>query len=347
MNIRRRKDFEELCLLSQEQVIEYVKNKLVSMKRGVTVGNGYVYSEGSIPILLCAHMDTVHKEKTKRFLYSTDGAIIMSQQGVGGDDRCGIYMIMKIIKHLDCHVAFFEDEEIGGVGSRKFSETDLCKNLKVNYVIELDRMNDNDAVFYDCDNKEFEEFITEEFWETAYGSFTDISTICPVIGVAGVNLSCGYYKQHTTSEYVILPEMDRAITETMKLIQRSDPNKKFEYIEKKYGKYDWKKYYPNYYGYGGTYGKGRYSGYGFYDDDEDDDWFGYGKGEKKTDTKNNVVSYSTPWKITFKKENGELWEITYYASKKQYAIAQFEMDYPYDIMIDCQIDTKLLTYKGK
>lgn len=233
-NTRRNRRFEYICSMSQNSLKKALIKELRDRKRDVESGDGYIYSPGSLPIMLTAHMDTVHKEVPKTIVYK-EGKI-SSPEGIGGDDRCGIYMIMRIIKKLDCHVIFFEDEEMGGIGSEKFTKTETCKNLegKLNYIIELDRMNSNDAVFYNLDNYDFEEFITESFWKLAYGSFSDISNICPAIGVAGVNLSCGYYNPHHLDEYVVLSEMDTAIREVKKLIKRTTKSDKFEYVELKY-----------------------------------------------------------------------------------------------------------------
>ena len=224
--------FEKLCCMSQTALKKHLESELQSMKQNVIVGDGYIFSEGKFPVLLCAHMDTVHKSLPKTIIY--EEGKVSSPEGIGGDDRCGIYMILQILREIDCPVVFFEDEEIGGVGSHKFSTmptTEICSKLDVNYVIELDRMNADDAVFYECDNEEFEEFITREFYKTNWGSFTDICNICPEIGVAGVNLSCGYYKQHTTDEYVVLSEMETGIQEVIKLLKRTDKDVEFEYIE--------------------------------------------------------------------------------------------------------------------
>ena len=145
------------------------------------------------------------------------------------------FSLSAILKELDCPVVFCEDEEVGGVGSNKFTKTDIIRDLekRINYVIDLDRKGNKDAVYYDLDNPDFEAFVEKEFWKGAYGSFTDICNICPELGVAGVNLSCGYYKQHTKEEYVVLTEMETAIEETKKLIQRTTEDDVFEYIEYK------------------------------------------------------------------------------------------------------------------
>lgn len=76
------------------------------------VRDGFVYAEGEIPVLLVAHMDTVHKHTPDIICMSDDKSIMMSPFGIGGDDRCGITMILEIIKELRCHVLFTEDEDL-------------------------------------------------------------------------------------------------------------------------------------------------------------------------------------------------------------------------------------------
>ena len=68
--------------------------------------DGFVYAAGEVPVLLVAHMDTVHKRTPDIICLSEDKSIIMSPYGIGGDDRCGITMILEIIKELRCHVLF-------------------------------------------------------------------------------------------------------------------------------------------------------------------------------------------------------------------------------------------------
>lgn len=254
----RNEQLESICVKTQSQLKKYLENKLKRLGRSVENGDGYLYSPGSIPIMLTAHMDTVHKEQPSVMLY--EKGRLSSPQGIGGDDRCGVYMILKVIADYDCHVLFCEDEETGGVGSDKFVRTQTCKDLvgKINYVIELDRKGKNDAVYYDCDNRDFCDFVEDDFWEREYGTFSDIGNICPELKCAGVNLSCGYYKQHTTEEYIVLDEMERAITEVKKLIEVSDDTF-FEYIEAKHSLYGGSLY---------SYLKYRDYGYGYeYDDD--------------------------------------------------------------------------------
>lgn len=274
----RNEKFENICKMSQKELKTYVAEELYKMYDNVYIGDGYVYAQGTFPVLLVAHLDTVHKELPNPILYDMEKDTYYSPNGIGGDDRCGVYMILEIIRKYDCSVLFCEDEEKGCIGAKKFAKTDLIQELKFNYAIELDRKGSNDAVFYDCDNPDFTEFITKEFYEEAYGSFTDICTVAPVIGCAAVNLSCGYYAAHTDKEYVLVSEMERSIQEVCKLLERTTEDDKFEYIESKYSGYGyygygWGGYSSSNYGYSGWDSGDSWKGNYVYYDDEDDYYY--------------------------------------------------------------------------
>lgn len=247
------KKFESICRMSQKALKGYVATQLKKTHKGVNVGDGYVFAKGDFPVLLVAHLDTVHENLPTTIVYDTLDGSLSSPNGIGGDDRCGVYMILEIIKHYNCSVLFCEDEEIGGKGATKFTKTELAKELSFNYALEFDRKGSNDAVFYSCDNKDFEQFITKDFYKTSYGSFSDISVLAPFLGCAAVNLSCGYYMAHTNSEYVVLSEMEKSIEAACDILERTTESDKFEYVEMSYR--DFYRDYYYYYGYGG-YGMG-------------------------------------------------------------------------------------------
>lgn len=241
------KSFKEICKMTQPQVKGYMKQYLASKQYKVISEDGFLYAKGDIPVLLVAHMDTVHKELPSR-IYNKDGKM-SSPEGIGGDDRCGVYMIANIVNTLHCSVLLCEDEEIGCVGAGKFVKTDYAKSLDVNYMIELDRRGNNDAVFYSCANNDFIDFICENTgYKEAWGSFTDISTIMPVSNLCGVNLSCGYYNAHMPSEYVVYAEMLNTIEVVKKLVQ-IEIAEPFVYVAKQVPIHD--------FGYGGWGGYGK------------------------------------------------------------------------------------------
>lgn len=268
------KTFESICKMSQMELKTHVAKELYKTYDNVYMGDGYVYAQGKFPVLLVAHLDTVHEKSPEPIVYDMTKDSYYSPNGIGGDDRCGVYMILEIIKKHNCSVLFCEDEESGCIGAKKFVKTDLAKELEFNYAIELDRRGHNDAVFYDCDNPDFEDFITKDFYDTAYGSFTDICTVAPIVGCAAVNLSCGYYSAHTEKEYVVMSEMEKSIEEVCKILERTTEDDKFEYIEAKYKGYGYGGYYcGSYSGYGGYSNNSKnYSAYGGYSENGYSGW---------------------------------------------------------------------------
>lgn len=254
--------FKRLCQKTQREMKSYLAQVLRSAGYDVVVGDGYVYGrEANTPVLLTAHMDTVHKAMPDIIVEKKENGkhILFSPNGIGGDDRCGIWIILQIINKTDLRPAilFCEDEEIGGVGSEKFSQSALVKELeKLKFLVELDRRGNYDAVFYDCDNFEFTRFIekTTGFRE-AWGTFSDIGNIAPVAKVAAVNLSCGYYCEHKPDEYVVMEEMENTLKVTKKLLDvaKKDETPKYEYIEAVYNYTPYSKGYYSDTSWGWTY----------------------------------------------------------------------------------------------
>lgn len=301
------KEFEKICRMSQKSLKNHVKQKLQMRYEEVIVDDGFVYAQGNFPVLLVAHLDTVHSKLPNIILYDKDQNTVSSPNGIGGDDRCGVYMIFEIIKKFNCSVLFCEDEEDGGIGANKFVKTDLARTLDFNYIIEFDRANANDAVFYSCDNYDFEKFITRDFYKINYGTYSDICDIAPVIGCAAVNLSCGYYKAHTKDEYVVLSDMENSIKAACDILARTTQNDKFEYVE--------------YFEYGAWNGYG-YNGFIDY---------------------NDQVYYL----IQYISEHGvEEWYETFARSKAE-AVGHFVMDNPkvsYENIIDVCVDKNTYQY---
>lgn len=243
--------FIEICKLTKTDLKKYLDKELKKYYKNVIAQDGFLYAKGKDKVCVTAHMDTVHKEPIKTFYEYKKGKhhIISSPQGIGGDDRCGVYMILKLLENgLRPTILFCEDEEIGCVGSEKFVGTKFIKDLeKMYFLIELDRRGGDNIVFYEDANEEWHNFvedITGLYEET--GSFTDICTLSPACGISSVNIGCGYYNAHTLDEYVILEEMENSIKKTEKLIKEGLKRKeKFEYKEEirerwsNYDRYDW------------------------------------------------------------------------------------------------------------
>lgn len=229
-------NFDKIIKLSKDDLKIKVEKELRAKGYNPVNEDGFLYAEGTFPVLLCAHMDTVHKTPVKN-LCKSDTGVWMSPEGIGGDDRCGVYMILQIIRHYNCSVLFTEDEEIGCIGAGKFVASGIKPDI--NYIIEFDRKGKQDCVFYQCDNPEFTEYIEKAGFVTASGSCSDISKIAPALGKAAVNLSCGYYNPHSTNEYIVLNDMWDTVRKVEQLFDK--PLKSFEFIQKVYS-------YDSYYG---------------------------------------------------------------------------------------------------
>lgn len=212
-------------MLTLNQILMSTQAGLSSMlavhyPKAVVCQGQYILVPGDLPILLVAHLDTVHKTPVKHICQSEDGLILMSPEGIGGDDRCGVYALVTLYdsapKEGKPWLLFTCDEETGAHGAYQFSE-DFFDGLlppdiaRLKLLIELDRKGERDAVYYECENPDLENYITSKGFETAWGSFSDISVLAPDLGIAAVNLSVGYYNAHTQHEYINLKHLEATI----------------------------------------------------------------------------------------------------------------------------------------
>lgn len=212
-------------MLTLNQILMSTQAGLSSMlavhyPKAVVCQGQYILVPGDLPILLVAHLDTVHKTPVKHICQSEDGLILMSPEGIGGDDRCGVYALVTLYdsapKEGKPWLLFTCDEETGAHGAYQLLE-DFFDGLlppdiaRLKLLIELDRKGERDAVYYECENPDLENYITSKGFETAWGSFSDISVLAPDLGIAAVNLSVGYYNAHTQHEYINLKHLEATI----------------------------------------------------------------------------------------------------------------------------------------
>ena len=221
--------FETILCATQPELKTLLRDWLCRQGYAPVSRRGYLYASGSVPVLLVAHLDTVHREPVRDICYNAERTVAMSPQGIGGDDRAGVWMVLHITQQVQCHVLFCEDEEIGCVGARKFSRR--AQLPQVNYIVEMDRRGANDAVFYRCDNPAFTEHVCGFGFELAFGSCSDISYIAPRMGVAAVNISCGYYCEHQRHEYIRLDQMRNNAQRIAEMA--ATPSPRFEYREQR------------------------------------------------------------------------------------------------------------------
>ena len=222
------KEFKKIIQMDQATLKEYLDLYLQEEGYWTVNKKGFLYAEGNIPVLLVAHLDTVHNEKAEIICFSEDMRYVMSPQGIGGDDRCGVYMILQLIRDFKCHILFCEDEECGGRGANTFTASKI--KPEVNYIVEMDRRGSNDAVFYRCDNPEFTDFVLGFGFQENHGSFSDISVIAPYLNTAAVNISAGYHNEHRTHEYIDMLAVENNIRRIGEMIMADSEH--FEYVKR-------------------------------------------------------------------------------------------------------------------
>ena len=230
-----------LCTLEQEALHDYLFDTLADFYAEENIIEDYgqfLFAKGDIDVLVVAHLDTVHKTKPTldEIFYDESKGVMWSPRGIGGDDRCGIFIILNLLfSGYKPHIAFTWNEEIGCVGSRNMVnifDPKETMGVKINFAVQFDRRGHKEAVYYDLYNPEFEKYITSFGFDTKIGSFTDICEICPDWDCAGVNLSAGYANEHTTNEMIFVATINDTFTKACKILADQVANPKyFEYAE--------------------------------------------------------------------------------------------------------------------
>ncbi len=220
-----------LCKLSEQELKKEVYKELKKMEKKPYWRKDFIYAKGTIPILLVAHMDTVFENPPREVYYKkSEDKIFSFTGGIGADDRCGVYALLKILKKYNPSVLFTQGEEMGLIGAQ--SAVDILAKPNVKYIIEFDRMGSNDMVFYDCGNTQFMDYIKQFGFDKQFGTYSDISILGPIWDIASVNLSCGYYHEHSKREYVIFHELEHNIERVEKMLQDYEHVPYFDYQER-------------------------------------------------------------------------------------------------------------------
>ena len=217
--------FERLVSLTEKEMVramsQYLKDKY---DKNVIITKDYIIAIGDIPIALVAHMDTVFKTPVSDLYYDQRKGVLWSPEGLGADDRAGIFAIIKILQEgLRPSIILTTGEEEGGVGAcaicDKFPDCPI-PNLK--YMIQLDRRGTNDCVFYDCYCPEFVDYVESFGFCERWGSFTDISFLMPEWQIVGVNLSVGYEDEHSHTEILNINPLFDTIRKVNKMLCEKD-----------------------------------------------------------------------------------------------------------------------------
>ena len=199
-------------------------------------GRGYrhVYIPGTRPdrVLLVAHADTVWDQpgEWRQTPILRDGVIRGEDPslGLGADDRAGC-AILWLLRESGHSLLVLDGEEYGSIAAHHIEEElpELLRELNAHrYIVEVDRRMDKNYKVYDIPvTREFCDFIEEAtgYLRADNRSSTDIRVLCKRI--CGVNLSVGYYNEHTEEEYLVLDEWYRTLTLLEKML--APPQREF------------------------------------------------------------------------------------------------------------------------
>ena len=188
------------------------------------LGNMYV-TKGKSETYPCiaAHLDQVQERHSKDFMaYEAEDIIIgfspkhREQQGLGADDKVGLWIGLKCLQKFDViKLTFFVGEEIGCKGSQE-ADMDFFKDCR--FVIEPDRREANDLITVIgwtslCSDEFLKDIGYQKFgYKETEGAMTDIETLKDNgLAISCINLSCGYYKPHSDQEFVYKPAVSNCL----------------------------------------------------------------------------------------------------------------------------------------
>lgn len=186
-----------------------------SYKTVETDRNNYIYAPGENATCLVAHLDTCRNAMDEPVVLTKSRNVIRNIKGIlGADDRAGIYGILEVIRHCKASdiplpsVIFTNYEERGGAGVREFIKSQLFKPEGINLFIELDRKGCNEYVFYShMLPKKVKDYVESFGFQENRGSYSDIADLTNEYEIPSVNLSVGYYQQHSAMEKLHYDEL--------------------------------------------------------------------------------------------------------------------------------------------
>jgi hypothetical protein len=234
----------------EKRMIQYLQNWLTENSiEHFTDFKGNVYAtkgkieEGEYFPCVVSHTDTVHQIDTINIreeilsnyyrepklslkAYNDEG----EPTGIGGDDKCGVFACLKLLKELPVlKAAFFVSEENGCHGSRaadeKFFENvgyaiqfDAPESYMVSeYLMGIPMFSRDDEFFKTCDN-----VLTENLNMVSYKyhPYTDIYALRTKFDFSCINISIGYYNYHTRNEYVVIEDTINGLKMGKEMINR-------------------------------------------------------------------------------------------------------------------------------
>ena len=222
---------------NEKLMVLYLHKELTRLKLPYhidAVGN-VIVTKGKAKTYPCvvSHMDTVHDFVSNFDVYTDidDNDILFAlsnkkiRVGVGGDDKCGVFACLYLLKVIpDIKVVFFSREENGCKGSTGIDKT-FFKDCR--YLIQLDRRDNRDFIQTYWTNKTVSHDFSSEIgivkkkykYKNATGTVTDVMKLWNnSVGISCINLSCGYHQPHTAHEYVSISNLWHSVKFTEEII---------------------------------------------------------------------------------------------------------------------------------
>ena len=181
-------------------------------------------------VLLVAHVDTVWdafygKGTFEQTLAEQDGMYsgVNPDCGIGADDRAGC-AILYCLKESGHSLLIVDGEEHGQIGSNhiKNAYPEIFNELnRHSYVIQFDRRgSDNYKVYNLPVSKKFIRFIEKStgFKDAGKNARTDIVVLCR--DICGVNLSIGYYDEHSSDEKLVFSEWFKTLELSERMLRK-------------------------------------------------------------------------------------------------------------------------------
>lgn len=204
-------------------------------------GNLYV-TKGKSDVYPCyvAHTDTIHdlipqdaytlyyyQDEPDHPLFAWNEAED-APHGIGGDDKCGVFLCLVMLRDLDaCKVAFFRDEERGCIGSN-LARMEWFSD--VGFAFQADRRGNSDLIRNSSGTELYggDEFLPiingmmgKYGYHNAYGTVTDVRTLKEKgLAVCAFNISAGYFNPHSDEEYVVPDDLWRTVCFVKELTEK-------------------------------------------------------------------------------------------------------------------------------
>lgn len=233
--------------MTQDQVLD----KFQGIPNSYTDGRGqkrFVYIPGNRKdrILIVAHADTVWRwiesgADSRIKLCMKDGELVTGNAdlkykvqysngkthsekgiGIGADDRagCGIAWHLRNLGHS---ILITSGEENGCIATNRLMKNRYWSEElnKHHFAVQFDRKGSKDIVFYDVGTNKFAEYVKEQTkYIPASGTTTDIRHLCTKM--CGVNMSVGYYNEHTVDEKLVISEFENTLNTAEKWLSQAD-----------------------------------------------------------------------------------------------------------------------------